>query len=371
MNIDVSSVPEFKTPNYVSPLMEGLQSAMGVTQAGTDIYKNILANRIQAAKAQYADPMALAELQKAQAEPGLVNAQTNQANSSANWNNTDAQRLKSLLPYFPQEMQAGIAEKLAQAQLLGMGGRNAGTGQKEEMFFQSLVGRDNPQLKPEQIYEASNVLRQGGNQLSDGTPIKALSPASQTSYDRLTKGSTSTALITQGVKANQAETELKVLDAYTTPKVSVYGDTYFGKSPAQISDSFKNDEASQTRLGQFMGAQALQYEAAQIRNRMAGGEAGITATQELMGKSGQVIDKFAPKLSAKARQIAMETIDDGLGKALAARRSVPIGASSLSLPQNENRSAQQQAPASQSSSQAPEVTKRWIRVNGKLVRSPA
>lgn len=211
----------------------------------------------------------------------------------------------------------------------GGGASGMGVGGKEEQFFQSLVSKDNPQLQtPEQIYEASNVLRQGGNTLSDGTKLNPLSPASRSSFDRLTKGGTYSGAAVPILKANQAEAELKVLQNMSVKDFEPYATTYAGFSPDQIMDTFKDDNESQKRLGNLIASQAAQYEVAQLRNRLARGEAGITATQELMGKSGQIIKTRFPRLSAKARMQASKRLDEYLEAALKASKSVGLGASS-------------------------------------------
>jgi hypothetical protein len=207
----------------------------------------------------------------------------------------------------------------------GKGG--AGVGQKEEMFFQDLVRRDNPNLPTDKIYEAANALRQGKTELSDGTKLNPMSPATQSSFDRLTKGSSYSGAIVPIIKANQSEAELSTIMNMANKDFEPYATTYAGYSSDQIMDSFKTDDASQKRLGNFIASQAAQYEASQIRNRIAGGEPGISATNELMGKSGQIIKTMFPRLSSTARIQATKRLDEYLKEGLKARKSVGVGAS--------------------------------------------
>lgn len=217
----------------------------------------------------------------------------------------------------------------AQIQNYQMGGRSGlGVGARDDALFLKSVGDDNPGLSPQEIRQASNILSEGGTTMPDGRPIN-FSAATQRAYDRALKSTTSTPLITQGVKANQAEAELKVLNDYAQKGLQPYGNTYLNKSPEQIMDSFKDDEKSQLRLGKLIGAQALGYEAAQNRIRLANGQPGVTSTEEMMKLSGQQISTSFPKLSYTARKEAARYLDEALKKGLEARKSVGIGASSI------------------------------------------
>lgn len=217
----------------------------------------------------------------------------------------------------------------AQIQNYQMGGRGGmGVGAKDDALFIKSIGQDNPGFNQDEIRQASNILSEGGTAMPDGRQIN-FSPASQRAYDRALKSTTSSPLITQGVKANQAEAELEVLSDYAQKGLEPYGDTINNMSPQQIVDSFKSDEKSQKQLGRLIGAQALGYEAAQNRIRLANGQPGVTSTEELMKLSGQQIKTKFPKLSYVARKEAARYMDEGLKKGLNARKSVGIGASSI------------------------------------------
>lgn len=219
----------------------------------------------------------------------------------------------------------------SQIQLNNLGGRYGyGAGGKEEFMFQNFVAKDNPQLdnNPEKVYEAANVLRQGGDTLADGTKLNALSPAARSSLDRIYKYGSTAAVVTAGVRANQSEKEIEVMNNYAQKGLENYGNTdLFNMSPEQILDSFKTDKESQTKLGKFIASQALQYEIAQLRIRLAGGQPGIRATEDLMRTSQQTINTAFPRLSYTARKEASDYLDTALSDALEARKSVGIGAS--------------------------------------------
>jgi hypothetical protein len=254
-------------------------------------------------------------------------AQTNKLNMMTP---LEAQELALKNKFYPEVTKQGIESDKALANYRASGGAGMGVGAKDDRLFQNNVALDNPQLKtPEQIREAANVYSRGGNALADGTPLNPMTSSTERALDRAIKGGSTAALITKGVTANQAEAELQVLGSEASKFIKPYGTTYLNKSPEAIMDSFKNDEASQTKLGKLIAGQALQYEASQIRNRIAGGEPGISATHELMGKSKQIIDTNFPRLSGMAREVAAKTIDDVLHRALQARQKVGIHASQL------------------------------------------
>jgi len=311
--------------DLVENLTTGYQASQVPRSIALEQQKNQLANQMsqmlnQEQPEKFKSDMATAALQQA-----FTQANTNKLNTMTPLE-AQAEVLKN--QFYPELTKSQIASNLAMANLRNMGGSGLGTGGKEEIMFQNLIKKDNPNLNSDQVYEASNILRSGGNTLSDGTKLNPMSPAAQASFDRLTKYGTTAGAITPLLKARQADAELKTLMSMSQPDFAPYATTFAGYSPEQIADTFKSDDASQTRLGKFMAAQAAQYEAAQIRNRIAGGEPGLLATQELMGKSGQIIKTLYPKLSAQARQAAANRLDEYLSSALQARQSVGIGASS-------------------------------------------
>ena len=347
-------IPAVQPTNYLEQLMRAHQASQALTQ--DPLNNQILADKVaqQNALAQYAQSNAQAEnamnLTKAQYLPLQDQSQLAYQQAMTGhipFENALTAAQASRIPFenalsAAQTQEAGIKNKIEAAEIpyaaqiaqaKAMGGAGLGAGGKEQLFFNNLVSRDNPQLgaDPDKISQATAAIQSGQNTLPDGTKLN-VSPAAAQSLNRLTKYGTTSPLITQGIKAQQAEAELKSLSDSAAPYLNQYGDTYAGYSPQQIIDSMKTDDASQERLGKFIASQAAQYEIANIRIRIAQGETGVSAVQELMGRSGQVIDTYFPRLSAKAREAARQGLDEWLEKALAARQSVGINPSMLNRP---------------------------------------
>jgi len=255
------------------------------------------------------------------------NALTNKYNTMTP---LEAAELRIKNEFLPQTLKSEIDARNALSNYRGMGGIGMGTGGKEEFMFQNFVARDNPQLQndPSKVYEAANALREGRDRLSDGTPLNPLSPASRASYDRLSKAGTYAGAAVPLMKAASAEAEIDVLNNYAQKGLEPYGTTYFGMSPSQVFDVASNDIKDQKKLGRLMASQALQYEIAQNRIRLANGQPGVTSTEELMKLSGQMMNPVMPRMTYEARKEASRYLDEALKKGLEARRKVGIGASS-------------------------------------------
>lgn len=199
-----------------------------------------------------------------------------------------------------------------------------GVSMQTQAMLQRQVQMDNTNFTPEQAFEAAGKLVQGETTLDDGTPINA-SGLTLASASKAALQSTTSALATQQVKANQAEAELEVLNNYAQEGLKPYGNTgLFNMNTDQVMDTFKTDEKSQIQLGRFVASQALQYEAAQNRIKLANGQPGVTSTEELMKMSGQTVNAKYPNLSYVARQEAARFMDEALKKGLEARKKVGI-----------------------------------------------
>jgi hypothetical protein len=353
--------------NNLSKELENMKAKAELPYVGekakADLSKALLANKFQEIVNQYTPEEYTTKF-------GLERGQTANQLASANETNT-LTPLKAKELSLKNEMYPDLTK--AQINSYNMGGRGGlGVGGKEQLFYQSLVAKDNPQLQTqEQIYEAGNVLAQGGDTLSDGTKLNKLSPAAQASLDRVVKGTTTAPVITQGIRSNQGEAELNVLSKYAQEGLKPYGTTYFSKSPDQILDTFKSDETSQKRLGKFIASQQLQYELSQNEIKLAMGQPGVTTTEELMNLGQQRIDAQYPKLSYTARAEANRFFLEALGKALEARKNVKIGASSVTNQGNNNKKELTDSVQGAMNGNKPEqtVTARWTRnAEGKLVK---
>lgn len=234
--------------------------------------------------------------------------------------------------FYPSDMQSQVDSRKALADMRALGGAGLGAGGREEMLFQQLVAKDNPQLTPEQVYEASNVLRMGGDKLANGTSIKDLSPAARSSFDRLVKYGTTNPLITQGKGAQQAEKEIDVLGRYIMQAVAPYGDTLAGYSPKQIIDTFSPKKEDQIALGRLAASQQLQTDLAAIQNKLNSGQSTATITNEILDRSEMMLKTKWPRMSNTARQEAMRYLNEALKEGLKARESVPLGASTFQNP---------------------------------------
>lgn len=310
-----------------------------------------LANAFQALQNQYYAPNIQSEISNRNALTNKYNVMTPleakelslknqfyQPNIESEISNRNALTQGKLLEnqYYPDLTKAQIENYKAMANYKNMGGGNrGGVGTQEMNALVRQVMQDNPTLKGN--YEQANQIASAyldGLDNINGTPIPQPSGLSKALLNQITKRGTGTQLVNKAIQAKQSDAELKTLEKYANEGLKPYGNTVLGKSPQQIADTFKSDSASQERLGKFMASQALQYEIAQIRNRIAQGESGITATHELMGKSGQIIDARFPFLSGKAREVAAKTIDEALEKGLNARGNIDIGAFNASKAAN-------------------------------------
>ena len=125
------------------------------------------------------------------------------------------------------------------------------------------------------------------------------------------------ALTTQNLKAIQADAELDAMGSMATANIKPYAETFLGYSPSQIIDSLsgQNDE----QLGKYIAGLTVQQEIANVRNRIAGGESGITAVHDLMERSMNAPKTLFPHLSAEAYEVAQHEINRIVKQALKAR----------------------------------------------------
>ncbi len=250
-----------------------------------------------------------------------------QANTGLIGQNTLKQKI--LNEYLPQREPAEIAELTARGNYYNQGKPGySGVGGAAERDFQSNVKLDNPGLTDDEYRDAVNAIRSGETTLPDGRPIK-VTPTTMEALNRVVKAGTTANLINQSVKANQGESELKALDEYQKTFENPYQSTVMGISPQLLSDSFNKSKEAQKRFGQYIGLQALNYEKAQVRNNIAGGTPGITAINELMNHSGQIIKNKYPNISASAREEADRVISEGIERMRKARVKAGFSPSSI------------------------------------------
>jgi hypothetical protein len=326
-------------PDIQEALQKGFKSAYMPSQMSQNLLKTQIANRLESAKVPYADRMAKADLAYKLASTGHIGADTERLNITNKFlpnrleQENYEQKIKNM--YLPESEKARISKENAMVNYYKTSAGGGSTGSKDYAKFESGVQADNPQLSQEQIREAADAYANGRNVLNDGTKLNPMTFGTQQALERTVKASTTANLLNSGIKAAQAESELKAGNEYINKLGDLYGTTYLGYSWDQLKDSVSKDPESQKKLGRYMGVQALQYELSQIRNRQAGGEPGISATNLLMGHSGQIIENHAPRITGIAREEARKTIDEGLSKMFKARNKVSVGGSTILKNRNE------------------------------------
>lgn len=227
----------------------------------------------------------------------------------------------------------------ALAALRKSGGSGGSVGFKDLLALQNQVMKDNPGIDHNKAAQIASAWLSGNETLENGENVPPPSGISSQLINQIVKRGSTSPLITTGIQAKQADAEINIISDLARKWNAPYGNTFLNKSPKQISDTFKSDEASQTRLGEFIAGQQLQNELAQMQNRIALGQPGITNTHDLIKAGMQKIDASYPMLSNKAREVAQQRFTYALQKGLAARQSIGIGASNAVGGSNNTKSA--------------------------------
>ena len=128
----------------------------------------------------------------------------------------------------------------------GMGFGRGSAAEKNERFFQDLVQKDNPDLKPEQIYEASNNIRNGVYTLPDGTKLNPLSPASDNLWSNMLKNSNTS----QGVNQQRFAATTDALINAAEPNA---------KAAFDYSGALGKTQGSLDRVGEILGVDSPKY----------------------------------------------------------------------------------------------------------------
>lgn len=315
-------------PSFLDALNQAIQkqnNPMGLSQQGQQG-----AAQNQQGSQNYIDPYVENSMKQAQLRSALQMLPLN------------AQKAQLENKFYPQQQNADITHQLlvnkflpaltqSQIDLNKMGGRGMGVGQKADMYLNSLVQKDNPNLNENQLFEAANVLREGRSSLADGTPVK-FSPETKDAYDRVFKMGTTSSLVNGNIMSAQAHAAIPVLQKYATKGLAPYGDTIANLNPQQIMDTFKNDKDSQTKLGDLIASQQLQFDLAQEYIRLSRAKPGKSITNELMDIGQQMINAKYPKLSQAAREESQKYLYKALSEANDEMMKVGIGASSATTP---------------------------------------
>lgn len=208
--------------------------------------------------------------------------------------------------------------------------------QQNFQFALDAIKSANPNLTSDldamQAYEA---YRSGKMELPDGTPIVPMTETINDAMSGYLKGTTTAKAINASIMTNQADAEQQALLQFIKKYQQGYDTTYFGHSPAQILDSFKNDDASQEKLGKFLAARQFNYDMAQIIQKVNGAQSSLGATHEILDSSKQLIKSEFPRLSGKARDAYLSGVSEGLNTIVNARNKVSISAVAPFLAQND------------------------------------
>lgn len=312
------------TPNLVRAISQGTKMGSQPAQLSATLLGKHLENALNRVKASYEPERLQSEIDNTRANTGLTGQNT--------------LKQKILNQYLGEREPAEIDQIKAQAKYYRQGGYGGSTGSKDYAAYQSGIMQDNPNLTPQQAREAETVYAHGGKQLSDGTSLSPLSFGTKSALDRTVRSATTAGQINQGLNANQADAELRIFSDLSSKWSQPYADTILGKSPEQIKDSFKNDDTSQDRLGKLIASNALQFEMAQVRNRIGMGAPGITSTKQMVQEGRQHIDTLWPRLSSKARKSANDSLNYAISEGLKARNKIGISPSALVNKQYENNS---------------------------------
>ena len=114
--------------------------------------------------------------------------------------------------WYPKAEQAKINEQNSLADYRKLGGGRTSAGAKAEIDFQNAISQDNPHLQPEEIDEATEVLRNGGDTLENGKKLNPLTQKAQDALDRIAKSGTTATITAQKKVARSIENVLPLLD---------------------------------------------------------------------------------------------------------------------------------------------------------------
>lgn len=345
-NIQPQGNPFFR--DLVENLAKGYQAGQLPAQLQRQKQKEELANKMQQLLVEeqpqkFGEESQGRQLQNAfqqmlnQEQPQKFGSEMSTASIARALNQANINRMNTMTPLearelalknelYPELTKSQIANNLALSKQRELGITGLGTGGKEEYLFQNLTAKSNPQFNSDQVFEASNAVREGKTTLSDGTPIN-ITPAMTSSLDRISKYGTTGDLISNMVRGKQADAEIHVLSKYVGDAIAPFGDTIAGRSPSQIMATFSNKKEDQIKLGRLAAAQQLQADLAANQNIINSGRPTASITREILRDSENKIKTSWPFMSNVARQESLRYINEALSAALKAKQSVGIGAS--------------------------------------------
>lgn len=227
LNAQDMGVPDF---DLFDALKKGQQFSQSNQMFPQDLRAKMLANQLSQVQAQYAQPMAQQDLQKAiqynqmykpdmQSQINLRGAQGNYYGSESALNNLKTQNPGLLggdeaqavalsqmggsgQDLYKQIAQAKINQQNAMANYYNSGGSQLGVGAKEVNNFQNQLTKENPGWDAPKALQAANLYMSGAKTFPDGTPLPPPSSLDQESMNRIVKeGSTAGGLNQQNADA--------------------------------------------------------------------------------------------------------------------------------------------------------------------------
>jgi hypothetical protein len=318
-------------------LVEQEPQKFGEESQGRQLENALNKFKVQQEPQKFGSEMSSAAIQRA-----LQQANINRTNTMTP---LEARELALKNQLYPEYTKSQIANNLALSKQRELGLTGLGAGGKEEYYFQNLTAKSNPQLTPEQVFDASNAIREGKTTLPDGTKIN-VTPSMISSLDRIAKYGTTSDLISNVNRGKQADAEIGVLNKYIGEAIAPFSNTIAGYSPAQIMATMSNKKDDQIKLGRFAAAQQLQTDAAANQNIINSGRPTASITREILRDSETKIKTAWPRMSNMARQESLRYLKEALDKTLEAKLSVGIGASGAVYPsrntQNSNSNVEEE-----------------------------
>jgi predicted small metal-binding protein len=329
--------------NFVENLTKGFQAGRLPFETGQAEQKQDLENK----KQQLANVM---QIMLNREQPEKFSAEQADTLSRVGLNNANASNINTMTPLDAEKQklanamynkvtQSQIDQNEANAYLRNSGGAGGGVLKQAQLMFNRAVAQDNPNLSPSQLYEATNVLQDGGDTLSDGTKLAPLSKNAMVALSGISKAITTNQALNRNLTGQQAGNELDVIGDYITRWQQPYGTTIFGISPQRTKDNFNTSDEAQDRLAKADVADELSIDQATLQNKINSGEATATITEELMKKGQQHIKDTHGITTARYRKTYMDSLKQALHDALSSRQSVPINAYDISNPSRQNKSA--------------------------------
>lgn len=336
--------------DFVENLAKGYKAGRLPYETGQEEQKNQLANAWQEMlnkeqPQKFASDQKDAELKQAfqamlnQEQPAKFGSDQATSASTRAFQDANTNRTNTMLPLdvIKQNLANHLYTKLTNSQIdsneamanfRNTGGSGGSVDQKNEQYFEQLVGKDNPNIPKEKIYEAANVLRSGGNTLSDGTKINPLSPASNGLWNDITKRGTTAPLITQGVGAAQASAEYLPLNDTLKSLNNTIGATLGSQSPSAVINSYLSGSVGDDKMAAIIARGQLASASATLQNRTETGQSFATIIKEILDRSKSDINADYAKVTPNARNKAIDIVTNTMNKMYEARKNVPIGAAS-------------------------------------------